>query len=79
MTPCQDDRSRYFSLDGMLVLLLHLYPVLALVGAAYLCFIVISGMTTEVFNLKYTTSLHAMMMASIYGTLLWNRPESLDS
>ena len=52
---------------------------MALVGAAYLCFIVISGMTTEVFNLKYTTSLHAMMMASIYGTLLWNRPESLDS
>ena len=30
MTPCQDDRSRYFSLDGVLVLLLHLYPVLAL-------------------------------------------------
>ena len=52
---------------------------LALVGATYLCFIVISGLTTEVFNLKYTTSFHALMMASIYGTLLWNRPESSES
>lgn len=52
---------------------------LALVGAAYLCFIIVSGLTTEVFNLKYTTSFHALMMASIYGTLLWNRPESSES
>lgn len=42
----------------------------ALVGASYLICILISGMSTEVFNLKFTASFHALMIASLVASLL---------
>lgn len=42
----------------------------ALVAVSYLTCVIISGMSTEVFNLKYTASFHAMMIATFAGTLL---------
>ncbi|HTN66476.1 MAG TPA: O-antigen ligase family protein [Burkholderiaceae bacterium] len=42
----------------------------ALPALGYLACVLVSGMSTEVFNLKYTASFHAMMLASFAGTLL---------
>lgn len=42
----------------------------ALLGLGYLICVMVSAMTTEVFNLKYAASFHAMMLASLAGTLL---------
>jgi O-antigen ligase len=42
----------------------------ALLSTCYLICVFISGMTTEVFNIKLTTSFHAMMMVSLMGSLL---------
>lgn len=44
----------------------------AMIALGYVVFFVVSGFTTEILNLKYVTSLHAMMMAVLYGSLLWN-------
>lgn len=54
----------------------------ALLSLCYLVCVMVSGMSTEVFNLKYTASFHAMMMASFAGTLLMlmrNRQSSQNS
>ena len=42
----------------------------ALPALGYLVCVLVSGMSTEVFNLKYTASFHAMMLAGFAGTLL---------
>ena len=42
----------------------------ALPALGYLVCVLVSGMSTEVFNLKYTASFHAMMLAGFAGSLL---------
>lgn len=42
----------------------------AVLAASYFICVIVSGMSTEVFNLKYTASFHAMMLACFTGTLL---------
>jgi O-antigen ligase len=42
----------------------------ALLAASYLICVIVSGMSTEVFNLKYAASFHAMMIAVFVGTIL---------
>lgn len=42
----------------------------ALLAASYFICVIVSGMSTEVFNLKYAASFHAMMLACFAGTLL---------
>lgn len=41
----------------------------ALLALSYFVCVIVSSMSTEVFNLKYTASFHAMMLASFSGTL----------
>lgn len=43
---------------------------LAILGCSYLVCTFISGMSTEVFNLKFTASFHALMITCIAGSLL---------
>jgi O-antigen ligase len=42
----------------------------ALVGVSYLICVLVSGMSTEVFNLKFTASFHALMIASLVASLI---------
>ena len=42
----------------------------ALVAVSYFICVIVSSMSTEVFNLKFTASFHAMMMISLAGTLI---------
>jgi O-antigen ligase len=43
---------------------------LALLSLGYLICVFVSGMSTEVFNLKYTASFHAIMITCLSGSLL---------
>lgn len=53
--------------------------VQALFGYTHVLFMVGIGLTSGVFVLKYATSLHAFLVASICGTLLWCKEDASDS
>ena len=54
---------------------------LAIICICYLVTVFVSGMTTEVFNLKYMASYHALMIACFGGSILvalYSRPRNVE-